>query len=258
MTSSRGQVSWHTIDGTLCVARLKANMVFGSWLLIDRDCVKDMPPELAALTPEQWLAAMDQLLPGLAAAGRILLPSTSSRIVVDGKPMDSQSHHLFVQVTDPSDLARVWGQLLPKSFLTPLDSDPAPRDEPVMLGFLRPKYSRTKPDKVVAEQPWSIFDPSTCSPERLVFDGKPIVWGEGLEVQEPQLDLMDGPRLDLSAFADLETKDLPTVAERTGARVRFERSGKGPKARIVGVEFTSATLSLDTRARDREGLDHRR
>jgi hypothetical protein len=112
---------FYPIDGWQCAARLKANMVFSSWLLIDRDCVVGMPPDLAALDTRQWLAAMDLLLPGLASAGRILLPSTSCRITVDGKPMESKSHHLFVQVTDPSDIARVWGQILPKAFLTPLN-----------------------------------------------------------------------------------------------------------------------------------------
>jgi hypothetical protein len=243
---------FYPIDGWQCAARLKANMVFSSWLLIDRDCVVGMPPDLAALDTRQWLAAMDLLLPGLASAGRILLPSTSCRITVDGKPMESKSHHLFVQVTDPSDIARVWGQILPKAFLTPLNP-PWEDTEPVTLGFLRPKFSRTEPKVVVAEQPWSIYDPSTCSPERLVFDGKPVVTGTGLEVLEPQLEIHEGGRLDLAAFQDLEAADLPTVNERTGMKVRLELTGEGKRASVTGVRLKSATLSLHTELETESG-----
>jgi hypothetical protein len=238
-------VGFHEIDGKPTVARLKENMRFGSWLLFDRDCVKGMPRELADLDREAWLAAMNRLVPGLAAAWRVLLPSTSSRVVVDDLPMESKSHHLFVQVADPAEIPRVWSQLLPKSFVTTLDPDAPPWEEPVLLGFLRPKYSRADRGEVVAWQPWSIFDPSTASPERLVFDGAPAVRGDGLEVLPPQIECHEGDPLDLSAFEDLDQASIPEIEKRTCTTVRLKRSGKGARARVVGVSTTSATLSLD-------------
>ena len=238
-------VGFHEIDGKPTVARLKENMRFGSWLLFDRDCVKGMPRELADLDREAWLAAMNRLVPGLAAARRVLLPSTSSRVVVDDLPMESKSHHLFVQVADPAEIPRVLSQLLPKSFVTTLDPDAPPWEQPVLLGFLRPKYSRADRGEVVAWQPWSIFDPSTASPERLVFDGAPAVRGDGLEVLPPQIECHEGDPLDLSAFEDLDQASIPEIEKRTCTTVRLKRSGKGARARVVGVSTTSATLSLD-------------
>ena len=135
-------LGFHEIDGKPTVARLKENMQFGSWLLFDRDCVKGMPPELADLDRAAWLAAMDRLVPGLAQAGRILLPSTSQRVVVDGEPMHSSPYHLFVQVIDPGEIPRVWSQLLPKSFVVTLDPE-----KQVPLGFLRPKYCADRPGR---------------------------------------------------------------------------------------------------------------
>jgi hypothetical protein len=71
---------FHQIDGKWYVARAKINMMFSSWLLLDRDIVRDMPPELVALDRDQWLAAMARLLPGLDTAGHIIVPSSSSRV----------------------------------------------------------------------------------------------------------------------------------------------------------------------------------
>jgi hypothetical protein len=235
---------FHEIDGKPTVARLKENMQFGSWLLFDRDCVKGMPPELADLDRAAWLAAMDRLVPGLAQAGRILLPSTSQRVVVDGAPMQSSSYHLFLQVIDPGEIPRIWSQLLPKSFVVTIEAPP--REGPVRLGFLRPKYSRTDPGVVVAWQPWTIFDPSTASPERLVFDGAPVIGsGDGLKVRPPQLEISEGDALDLSAFEDLDQASIPEIEKRTRTTVRLKRSGKGARARVIGVSTTSATLSLE-------------
>ena len=121
---------------------------------------------------------MDLLLPGLAGARRILLPSTSSRIAVDGTPMQSSSYHLFVQVTDPTDIARVWSQLLPGR---------SPCLSRRRLG--RPRCCSASCGRSIraaipipcAHSPWSIFDPTTGSPERLVFDGAPVVGRRGAE-----------------------------------------------------------------------------
>jgi hypothetical protein len=69
---------FHEIDGKWYVARTKVNMTFSSWLLIDRDTVPGMLPELEALDRDQWLAAMARLLPGLDTAGSIIVPARRS------------------------------------------------------------------------------------------------------------------------------------------------------------------------------------
>jgi hypothetical protein len=57
---------------------------------------------------------------------KLTLASTSSRIEVDGHRLESRSYHVFVQVADPREIDRVWGQLLPKAMVTP---DPPPFGE---------------------------------------------------------------------------------------------------------------------------------
>ena len=244
-------VGFHEIDGRPTVARLKDNMQFGSWLPVDRDTVAGMPRELAALDRAEWLAAMDLLLPGLAGARHILLPSTSSRIAVDGTPMQSSSYHLFVQVTDPTDIDRVWSQLLPRAFTVSFEA--RPWEPPALLGFMRPKYSRSDPDTIVAHCPWSIFDPTTGSPERLVFDGAPVVVGEGLKVLPPQVEAYEGERLDLAAFPNLDQPAIEQAQQRTGATIRIARSGKGKRAHVIGVTIISATLSMEREVETERG-----
>ena len=237
---------FHEINGVPVTARKKINMRHGSWLLFDRDNVKGMPPELSSLTRDGWLGAMDLLVPGIARARRVLLPSTSQRVVVDGVPLHSDSFHLFVQVADPGEIPRVWPQLLPKSFLVELEPGRP-------LGFLRPKFARADPTRVVAHQPWSIFDPSTGSPERLVFDGKPMAMGEGIEVAPPEVEAFEGDPLDLSAFQDLGDAAIPVVEHLTRTRIKVERAGNGAGVRIVGVQFTSPTLSMDLEVETERG-----
>jgi hypothetical protein len=244
-------IGFHEIDGKPTVARLKDNLQFGSWLPIDRDTVAGMPQELATFDRSEWLAAMDLLLPGLAQARRILLPSTSSRIVVDGTPMQSASYHLFVQVTDSTDIDRVWSQLLPKAFTVSFEA--RAWEPPVLLGFMRPKYSRSEPDTVVAHCPWSIFDPTTGSPERLLFDGAPVAVGDGLEVLPPQIEPYEGEPLDLAAIPDLDPPALEQAQQRTGATIRTARSGKGKRAHVTGVTFISATLSRELEVETERG-----
>jgi putative DNA primase/helicase len=225
------------------VARLKENTAFGGWVLFDRDAVHGMPPELAGMDRDDWLDAMDTLLPGFRAARRLTLPSTSSRIEVDGKRSETSSYHVFVQVSDPHDIARVWGQLLPKAMVTPA---PLPSWEAeTMIGFMRPKYSRSDPSQIVAWQPWSIFDPSTGQTNRLVFDGAPVVRGPRLRVLPAVFEMHDGDPLDLSAFEDMTGEQIDGVEAVSEVKVKLERSTNGSGVRVVGVSSTSPTLSLD-------------
>lgn len=246
---------FHQIADKWYVARAKINMAFSSWLLIDRDTVPGMPPELKALDRGRWLAAMARLLPGLDTAGYIIVPSSSSRVRRDGVPVESKSWHLFIQVFEPADLVCVWPQILVKSFSIPLDPDARPwEDDPVTLGFKRPKYSRKEGQEgvVVSSQPWSIYDPSTCSPERLVFDGQPTIHGEGLTLAPPQILVREGDRLALGAFEDITEDTAKELEKRASVTVEFEYGGKG-KARVVGVKTISKTLSLDLEIETKEG-----
>jgi hypothetical protein len=110
---------------------------------------------------------MALLYAGLAAA--VVVPSTSGRVLIDGQPYSAKPDwHHYVQLDDPDDFARrVWPQMLVKGFAVHAPGRCTP------LSFMRKKRARDGSSRVVGEQAWSIYDPSTCSPERLIYDGMP-------------------------------------------------------------------------------------
>jgi hypothetical protein len=181
---------------------------------------------------------MDALLPGFKDCRKLTLPSTTSRIEIDGEQPEASSCHVFAQVGDPHDIPRVWGQLLPKAMVTP---DPTTG---LMLGFMRPKYARDDREKIVAHQPWAIFDPSTGQTNRLVFDGAPIVRGPGLRVLPASSVLQDGDPLDLSAFENLTEDEIEDIESLTKVKVTLQRTTNGSGVRVAGVSLLSPTLNL--------------
>jgi hypothetical protein len=170
-------LGWHEIDGQRHIARLKANMLPSSWMLFDRDEVKGMPDKLAAMSDDEWLVAMCSMVPGLDETQMVKVPSSTGRVLVDGEPMSASGRHYYVPISDGDDLERFGATLLQRSFLSG-------------YGFMRPLYSKEDPDKIVGQRQWSIFDPTTFSRERLVYEGAPTVEGEGLALAEPQIEVI--------------------------------------------------------------------
>jgi hypothetical protein len=228
---------WHEVGGQRVASRTKDNMVLGSWCLFDRDLVPDMPEDLVALDIDGWRAEMAALFPTLDKAAQVMVPSTSGRVLIDGKPWSSKaSWHLFVQVDDPEDLRnRIWAQALVKSFAIKALGTDCP------LGFHRNKYARDGSGRINGRQPWSIYDPTTLWPERLVFDGAPVVKGKGLSLTQPDVRVMQaGGRLQAGAFEDLPL-ELKRPAWRGAVKVERRREGAGLRVAFV----TAATLELD-------------
>jgi hypothetical protein len=170
-------LGWHEIDGQRHIARFKANMLSSSWMLFDRDEVKGMPENLAAMSDTEWLIAMGSMVPGLADADAVMVPSSTGRVLVDDKPMAASGRHYYVQIKDGNDLERFGATLLQRSFLQ-------------RYGFMRPLYSKDDPDQVVGHRQWSIFDPTTFSRERLVYEGAPTVKGKGLKLAPVRIEVL--------------------------------------------------------------------
>ena len=105
------------------------------------------------------------------------LPSSTGRVLVDGEPMAASGRHYYVQVLDGSDLERFGATLLQRSFLQG-------------FGFMRPLYSRNDHEDLVGHRQWSIFDPTTFSRERLVYEGAPTVEGKGLELASVRIEVL--------------------------------------------------------------------
>ncbi|WP_299591707.1 hypothetical protein [uncultured Microbulbifer sp.] len=158
------------------LTRTKDNFTQSSWVLFDYDRPANMPAHLQYTTAGEWLAAMGRLIPGFSAAGKVVSPSTSGRILFDGKPAGPAGWHCWVQVQDPADVGRFRKALLERAQGTP-------------YGFLR-RWGGGK-------RKWSIFDPTALgSAERVIFIGAPEVHGKGLTVARPDIQVIDGGALD--------------------------------------------------------------
>jgi hypothetical protein len=170
-------VGWHWIGGERHIARIKSNMLPTSWMLLDRDEVKGMPDHLAALNDDEWFEAMSSMVPGLDEIQVVKVPSSTGRVLIDGAPMSASGRHYYVPVVDGGDLERFGATLLQRAFLEG-------------YGFMRPLYSKDDPDEIVGHRQWSIFDPTTFSRERLVYEGAPTIRGRGVTLAPPKIEVI--------------------------------------------------------------------
>lgn len=170
-------IGWHSIDGQRHIARVKPNILPTSWMLFDRDDVKGMPVHLAEMDDDEWLEAMCSMIPGLEAISMVKVPSSTGRVLIDGEPMSASGRHYYVPVSDGQDLERFGATLLQRSFVAG-------------YGFMRPLYSHDNRDEVVSQRQWSIFDPTTFSRERLVYEGAPTVKGQGVSLAPPRIEVI--------------------------------------------------------------------
>ena len=202
-------LGWHDIDGKPSICRLKVNMVPSSWCLFDIDAVRGMPDHLANMDSDARLDALTNIIPGFADAGLVIVPSTTGRVLDDGKPMDATGEHYYLQMQDAADLERFGATLLQRTMLAG-------------FGFMKPIHSKAEPEKIIGYSPWGIADPTSFSHERIVYDGKPTIKGKGLKVADASIEIIEGGRLDTSQLLDLGDDEAATYAEKTGQRVQRE------------------------------------
>lgn len=218
-------------DTAKCFTRTRDNFQHSSWCMFDYDRIQSMPPELETESTYEWLGWLRDLVPGMTDAGLLLAPSTSSRILMGGKPaFAAKGWHGFVQVKDASDVGRFGKSLLLHSMATP-------------YGFMRPLFSR-ETGEVIGHRPWTVFDPTTFSPERLVYDGSPVV-SDGLEVAAADLTIIEGGRLD-TKLLEVTPEAQTEVKRRTGfALERVERDGVALYMMVNDRDLT-LTTEVDT------------
>jgi hypothetical protein len=133
-----------------------------SWVLLDRDIDEHTPPQFANLSYEDWLVAVDKLLPGIISSARLRAHSSSARVTFDGgKPAGGGNGHTWVQVADPADIERMRQSILPRAMT-------------MGMAWLKPKRDR-KTGEICGRSPTTIVDPSVFVQGRLVFAGKPEV-----------------------------------------------------------------------------------
>lgn len=214
-------------NGVKYTARTKKHFHFSSWMVFDKDSVEGMPAHLDHADPITWWSAMCELVPGLRGCGYVFVPSTSSRILLNGNPAyPAGGWHFYVQVNDARDINRFGTELLVHS----LGTD---------YGFMRELYDSTT-HQVIGHRPWTIFDPTTFTQERLVFEGCPVVEG-GLTVADSQILTFQGTRLN-TALLHVTDADAQLIEAKTGYRIEMKKSGTGMSCSLLN----DGDLHLDT------------
>jgi hypothetical protein len=188
-------------------------------MLIDRDYAHGIPEHLAGMPEKDWWRTLGTIVPGLDAARWVRVGSTSSRVLLDGVPLDDKGVHFWVQVKDPHDIGDFGQRLMLKA---------AAAD----LGFL-------KRNKAGVGTLWSIFDPTVFSHERIVYEGCPEVHGKRLSVREPEIEWQQGGRIDTSLVGPLTPAEVDRVKAQYGVIQRRSRGG-GLSTIVDGL------LTLDT------------
>jgi hypothetical protein len=240
---------FHDIEGVPTAARIKQSMELGSWLLFDRDFPDGMPRTLRELSYEEWRAAVDLLIPGFANAGTVVVPSTTGRVVVDGVPFESASSHTFVRIDSVKELKDAWDLACHRALFTEYKSEP--------LGFT--KHHRSKSTGEIVGRSWgTIFDRSVLAPARLVFDGAPVTYGEGLEVVPPIVEVREGPTLERAAFPLLSPRKERVLLESALEQVHGVKPTLEPILRvgkIVGIKQISIhDMSPDLKVMTEHGI----
>lgn len=226
----------HEIDGERCVTRTKANFISSSIMMFDYDRVVGMPESLETNSQSEWLEWMQRLLPGLDGSGYVLTDSTTSRVLLNNAPAyPDGGWHMYVQVKDGRDVERFGRDLM----IYAMSTD---------YGFMRPIFN-TETGEVLGHRPWLITDPTTFSPERAVYDGQPIVEGEGLSVSPSSAQLVPGARFNTASL--VVPNDVSAQVEKLTGHVveRVKRHG------VMHFSLVNRTsLKLDTPLNTSKGL----
>ena len=225
-----------TIDGKRlkAVGRFKENVRPSCWQILDRDIDQHTPPELAGMSFGEWLSALSRILPEFSAVSYVQAPSTSSRVLLDGKAVGAGNGHVWIKVSDPKDVERMRVALTvgaAKAGLT----------------WTKPRMSKKEPGTIVGQSIATIVDPSVWTPGRLVFIGRPTV-SEGLSViplvprvHKGLKDLLDTTELVLP-----DAKVVRDITRKAGVEMELQEGGSG-------LKVTTHDLTLNTEIDTEEG-----
>ena len=216
------------------VGRLKENVSPSSWQIIDRDVDQHTPAQFAELPCSQLLAALSVIWPPIANSTYVKTASSSSRIMLNGQPIGGGNGHVWVKIENPDDLDR---------FRTAM----VVRAAEAGITWLKPRYSRKEPGKVVGQSLATIFDPSVWTAGRVIFVGQPVV-GDGLTVLPPS-PLIHRGETDVLDSATVTLPDAQKIREitRTAGVEMDLQSGS------TGLHITARDLTIDTEIETESG-----
>lgn len=210
------------------VGRFKENVRPSSWQLFDRDIDKHTPAQYAGLTLEGWTDAVGKMVPGFAGVTYCHAASTSSRVYNAGIAVGAGNGHVWVKFANPDDVER---------FRTAVMVSAAQAG----MTWLKPRYSRQEPGKVIGHSLTTIVDPSVFTPGRLIFVGKPVI-GAGLTVTALVASIKRGSTseaLDTALTALPEAALVREITRKAGVEMNVQTGG-------TGLRITTSNLTLET------------
>jgi hypothetical protein len=207
--------------------RFKGNLQPSVWQIADRDNDAHTPEKYARMSFPEWIAGADKLIPGFSDISYVLTTSVSGRVLQDGQPVGSGNGHLWFKAANPDDIERLRAAILVRA----LQHD---------LTWPKPRYSKSSPSTVVGNGVATILDPSVYSVARLVFEGKPTVFG-GLTVAPQSIivhkDVQD--TLDTQAATLPDSETVRKLTKANGLEMSISRNN-------TGLTITAYNLTLDT------------
>lgn len=197
------------------VGRFKENVRPSKWQLLDRDIDQHTPEKFANLDTQAWLSALAQIIPGIDKVSYVETPSTSSRVIHDGKAVANGNSHIWVCFDNPGDIERARTALMVRAAKQGLT-------------WLKPRLSRLDAGKVVAQSLMTIIDTSVWTPGRLVFDGQPTA-GDGFQVLPPAVSFHQGEwqTLDSTLIALPDGKSIREITRKAGVEMNVRIGGNG-------------------------------
>ncbi len=142
-TEKYAEINSSVVAGTLVTCRLKDYMTFSSYILFDKD---EGDSDI-----DQWVKDMATFVPGFDKVDKIIIPSNSSRV-----GLNKSKFHVYVKIADAMDIA--------------LDLKGRLRSAGNAKGHVVDKNPNGDLSKIIT-------DLTVFSPERVIFDGKPIIKG---------------------------------------------------------------------------------
>ncbi|MDO9273349.1 MAG: phage/plasmid primase, P4 family [Rugosibacter sp.] len=214
------------------IGRFKDNVRPSGWQIIDRDIDCHTPAQYADMSFEEWLEALSPILPRVNELSYVQAPSTSTRVMVDGKAIGSGNGHMWIKVASLEDVERIRAALIVLAVQAGIT-------------WLKPRFSRDDPAKVVGHSLTTIVDPSVWTPGRLVFVGKPVV-GEGMMVEPLSATAHKGQHdlLDTSAITLPDAKTVRDITRKAGVEMEM-KPGNG-----LGIITHDLTLNTEIDTED--------
>ena len=218
------------------VGRFKENTEPSNWQYFDRDQDEHTPKQFADLDHEGWLTAMEPMFPGLGSAAKVMVPSSSARIMLKGHPFGKNNAHTWVQFEDANDVDRV-------RVMAGL------RAMELNLAWKKPRLSRLNPGQVVGHGIACLTDLSVLNRGRIAFEGAPTV-ASPYKVSKSQITVTNGHRLNTKLVPSLEKTAVRALGFRYGVSMTLNETRNGKQ----GYSIAADDLTWETELELENGL----